>query len=111
MPGVKYPELRENIINALQFFSAETKPSEWPDFTNAVHWFVDDTFWDQHSPDEDVGIVLRNQGEANAINAVLIPLLVILNELGPIGIDGDYYSHPLWIDVRNASTKAVDLLH
>ncbi|MEU6073881.1 hypothetical protein [Micromonospora sp. NPDC047074] len=51
--------------------------------TEAVHWLIDDTFWDQRHPRHDIGTILASTSEADAIAATLEPLIAILDELGP----------------------------
>jgi hypothetical protein len=82
----------------------------WPDLTNAIHWLVDDTWWDQHDPAESLGDLLRDDTEVEAINAVLVPLLEVLNRLGSSAPDYRYFSDEHWGDVRKQARIAVELL-
>lgn len=54
---IEWPDLRQDVLNALDVLAAEPPildenghDPRWPDLKNAVHWLVDDTFWDTATP-------------------------------------------------------------
>jgi hypothetical protein len=52
MTTVAWPGRRGDVINSLFILMTLTTRSveSWPDLTAAVHWLVDDTFWDLYPP-------------------------------------------------------------
>ncbi|GAB3911837.1 hypothetical protein GCM10029964_118580 [Kibdelosporangium lantanae] len=106
---------RDDIVEALDALATITpdSPPRWPDFTNAIHWLVDDTSWDRYqelgderfNPAAYVGPLLRDDHEVDVITAVLDPLLAVLRDLGPVRPDAEYLAHPRWPEV--AATAAV----
>ncbi|MFD1046221.1 hypothetical protein ACFQ1S_11955 [Kibdelosporangium lantanae] len=91
---------RDDIVEALDALATITpdSPPRWPDFTNAIHWLVDDTSWDRYqelgderfNPAAYVGPLLRDDHEVDVITAVLDPLLAVLRDLGPVRPDAEY---------------------
>lgn len=66
-----HEDRRVDLREALVLLSSEAPPltpsdrdPRWPDLTAAIHWLVDDTWWDQRDPSEDVGVILRSGAEA-----------------------------------------------
>ncbi|MCG5449407.1 MULTISPECIES: SCO4402 family protein [Micromonospora] len=112
MTTIAWPDRRADIINALSILAAlrPHEPIPWPGLTEAVHWLIDDTFWDQRHPRDDIGTILASTSEANAIRATLEPLTAILDELGPTAPDDDYFTHPRWHEVTNAATNTLHLM-
>ncbi|MEU8301146.1 hypothetical protein AB0C04_28140 [Micromonospora sp. NPDC048909] len=109
---IAWPDRRADIITALAVLSTlrPHTPTPWPGLTEAVHWLIDDTFWDQHSPASDIGTILASITEADAITATLTPLSAIVDELGPTAADDDYLTHPRWHDVTHAAAHAHQLM-
>ncbi|MEV0000693.1 hypothetical protein AB0H28_00195 [Micromonospora sp. NPDC050980] len=109
---IAWPGRRADIITALALL-ATLRPhalTSWPGLTEAVHWLLDDTFWDQCRPHGDIGTILASAEEADAITATLGPLSVILDELGPAAADDDYLTHPGWREVTHAAIHAHQLM-
>ncbi|MER5267588.1 hypothetical protein ABTZ99_36375 [Actinosynnema sp. NPDC002837] len=113
-PGeVQYPGLRGDVIVALERFATltpQTVEQQGGALTDAVHWLVDDTFWDLRDPSEDIGYRLRDGEEVAAIKAVLEPLLAVLGQLGPVRPDVEYLAHRRWSDVMANAGAAHRLL-
>jgi hypothetical protein len=109
---VRFPYMRADVVDAIELLSTLPldEPIAWHDLTEAVHGVVDDTYWDRRSPKESVGVLLRDDEEAEAVQAVVTPLLAILGELGPTAPDDLYFAHPSWDEVRHASSQALRLL-
>ena len=102
------PGLRADLVVALDVLMTLTPQTveRWPGLTEAVHWLVDDTWWDQRDVAESIGWMLRDEQEVAVIRAVLDPLLTVLGDLGPIEPDPAYLLHRRWPDVRAAAANA-----
>ncbi|WP_433388496.1 SCO4402 family protein [Micromonospora sp. KLBMP9576] len=112
MTAIARPDRRSDIINALSIL-ATLQPHgvrSWPGLTEAVHWLVDDTFWDDRHPRDDIGTVLADTSGAEAVSATLEPLLAILDELGPTAPDEHYLTHPRWPELAQAATGTHQLM-
>ncbi|GAB7045541.1 SCO4402 family protein [Catenuloplanes indicus] len=112
MTIVVLPGRRADIIDALSVL-AKLRPHEtgrWPGLTEAVHWIIDDTLWDQYHPRHDIGTILVSAAEAAAVSATLDHLMVVLDELGPMAADDDYLAHPRWHEVAHAAADAHRLM-
>ncbi|HVX45248.1 MAG TPA: hypothetical protein VHC49_15265 [Mycobacteriales bacterium] len=103
---------RRDVINALDRLASISPDNvtDSPTLTDTIHWLVDDTDWDQRAPAEDIVTVLRDPAEAQALSRVLVPLLAVLDELGPTQADTAYLRHERWPDVRSSASAACDLL-
>lgn len=77
---------------------------------HAAHWLIDDTSWDHHPPVQDIELMLRDQSEVDAINAVLDPLLAILDQLGPTQQTPTTSGHRRRPEVRAAAARAGEWL-
>jgi len=108
MVELKSPGMRGDIIVALDVLVTRTPETikQWPGLTEAVHWLVDDTFWDMQDVTGSIGWMLLDEREVAAIKAVLVPLLAVLDELGPHEPDPEYLRHLRWPDVRTAAGNA-----
>ena len=112
-PGeVVWPDWRGDVVAALRRLSTISLAdiTVHPDLEDVVHWLVDDTWWDHHPPADDVGRLLRDDDEAAAVDAVLHPLLSLLDAIGPSAQDDDYLRHPEWPRVAEAAASAVHVL-
>ncbi|GIF47199.1 hypothetical protein DFJ67_7177 [Asanoa ferruginea] len=85
MATIAWPDRRADIIAGLAVLVTLRAHSlmPWPGLTEAVHWLVDDTHWDQLPPLRDIGTILASASEADATTETIQPLLAILDELGP----------------------------
>ena len=112
MPAVMWPDRRADIINAVHILALlrPDTPAGWPGLTEAVHWLIDDTFWDQRDPRSDVGSILSSADEARAVSSVVSSLLTVLDASGPTRADDDYLNHPHWHQVTRTATHAHRLL-
>ena len=117
MKEVQWTGRRLDVIDALEALAKlpTADPAPRPDLHDAVHWLVDDTWWDHHPPAEEIGFILTDQREAIAIEVVIAPLLAVLDELipgasgNPIS-DADCFDHRDWPKVRSAADRAYRLL-
>jgi hypothetical protein len=102
------PGLRAGLVEALDALMMLTPQTvgRWPGLTEAVHWLVDDTWWDQRDVAESIGWMVRDEQEVAVIRAVLDPLLAVLDDLGPLEPDSEYLRHRRWPDVRDAAANA-----
>jgi hypothetical protein len=108
---------RLDVIDALEALATlpTADPAPRPDLHDAVHWLVDDTWWDQHPPAEEIGFILRDQREAIAIEEAIMPLLAVLDELKPGASDNEIsdaacFDHRDCPKVRSAAGRAYRLL-
>lgn len=104
---VEWPGRREEIAMALEVLStiSPATTERYPRLKDAVHWLVDNTWWDDFDPANDIGKILRDKTEVSMIKAVVIPLLTVLDDLGPVRPDAEYLARPLWAVVAaNAKT-------
>lgn len=71
----------------------------WPDLSAAIHWLVDDTWWDHGDPAEDVGVILRSETEAAAIRQVVEAIVGVHDRQGAQAPDSAWYGGPEWQQV------------
>jgi hypothetical protein len=105
--------MRQNFIGGLEILTEEPPyPSgQLPHLTNAIHWFIDDTFWDVHPARDDIGWTLWNEAEAEAVSIVVLGILAILKDVGgPNSKDSRYFKHRQAPVVREAAKAALELL-
>lgn len=113
--SIAWPGRRADVVAGLEVLAAEPPPAagardrRWPPLTDAVHWVVDDTWWDQRPPADDIGTILRDRAEADALAAVVAVLVGVLDEVGPDD-DAAVFAHPRWAEVRRAAVAALDLV-
>ena len=112
MTELRSPGRRGDLIVALDVLAtlSPARVEQWPGLTEAVHWLVDDTAWDEYDVAGSIGWSLRDEQEVVVIRAVLAPLLVVLDDLGPTEPDSAYLVHPRWPDVRTAAGSAHRML-
>jgi hypothetical protein len=97
-------------VGLLVLAAAGEPPATAPDLTDAIHWVVDDTWWDVRSPEASIPSVLRNTDEALLVADAVQKLLVVLDALGPVAPDRDYTRHDGWPAVRSSCQRAYDAL-
>jgi hypothetical protein len=112
---LKLPEMRQNFIGGLEVFTEEPPHprGQLPGSTKAVHWFIDDTFWDVYPTSDDIGMTLWNEAEAEAeaVSIVVSGILAILEDVGGASSkDSKYFKHRQAPAVRAAARDALDLL-
>lgn len=106
---------RQDVLAGLEALAAEPQVDEtgrdprWPDPTNAVHWVVDDTWWDHSDPRESIGTVLVSEEEAEAVHRVVALIAEVSDRQGPQAPDAAWYLDPAWSQVRAAANRAVAL--
>lgn len=72
----------------------------WPSLTDAVHWVVDDTFWDIADPRAAVGEILVNEEEAEALAAVVSEVCGVSERQGASATDREWLKDDAWPRVR-----------
>jgi len=90
--------------------SNEGWDQRWPDLTNAIHWVVDDTWWDYTDPAESVGELLVNEAEAQALAEVVALVVAVGEAVGAEASDAAWASHPSWPRLQRAAASAAALL-
>ena len=93
--GVEWPDRRKDVLNALDILASPNPSAEWPTLTEAVHWLVDDTFWDMRDPGEDVGALLIDEHEAAAVRSVVSAVAAASKRQGPTAPE------QAWLDARS----------
>ena len=111
---VKRPGPRQAGINALTVLAAPA-PALTPDamdprawnLTESVHALVDDTFWDMRDPADDVGSILSDMGEVEAIRAAVSALRAIADRQGPDATDLQWFTDSKWQSVQTSAASAL----
>lgn len=100
------------MIDALDRLATITPAniSEWPELRNAIHWLIDETWWDHHPPEEPIGLILRDRAEATSIALVVAAVLLVLEEVSGTSSDQACLDHPRWVDVASLASASRDLL-
>lgn len=101
---------REDVIEGLKVL-ANPAPAEepWPDLTAAIHWVVDDTFWYQHDPADDIGHTLRDALEAAGLRELVARLVEVCSTLSEAPDDA-YFAHPRWALVQDLARECLSIL-
>ncbi|WP_199725726.1 hypothetical protein [Nocardiopsis sp. Huas11] len=113
---ITWPERRQDVLNALDVLAAEVHRAEsdrnqtTPTLTDAVHWLIDDTFWDVRDPAEDIGALLLDEHEANAIRSVVASVEVIARRQGTTASDALWFDDPEWPLVTSRAARAASEL-
>jgi hypothetical protein len=107
--AVEWANRRVDVIEGLRHLAAEPvvdadgNDPRWPDLRNAIHWVVDDTFWDQHHPREDIGLLVEDEEEAQLAHE-LVAALDRMEEMRPgPRSDQAWFEDPAWPDVRRCA--------
>ena len=114
---VEWPDRRMDVLNGLDIL-ASTPPGldqhgsddRWPDVRNAVHWVVDDTWWDQQDPEESIGTLLESVEEAEAVAAVVREIVSVSDHHGAQASDQVWSDDEAWPRVRAAAQHAADVM-
>lgn len=108
------PYRRQDVLNALGLLAGDVpelddagRERRWPDLTEAVHWLVDDTWWDEDDPVESIGTILRDEAEADAVRAVVTAVVAVSGRQGAAAVDAAWYGDPAWPDVRRLAADAL----
>lgn len=113
---LEFPEQRADILAGLEHLAAEPQVDaggadpRWPDLRNAIHWVVDDTWWDHRGPEESIGRWLYDEQEADACRVVVALLVEISKRLGQGATDSSWFADPTWRAVRQGAAGAAALL-
>ena len=103
--GVEQPDRREDVLNALDILASPNPSAEWPTLTEAVHWLVDDTFWDVRDPEEDIGALLVDEHEAEAIRSVVRAVVAVSERQGPTASDRAWLNDFSWPVVSELAAR------
>jgi hypothetical protein len=114
--AVEWPDWREDVLIGLETLAAKPPQLEkrerdprWPDLTNAVHWVVDDTFWDFRDPADHIGTVLVDEEEAAALRLV-VAAVVAVSERQVNNDDRSWFSDEDWSRVQALAAHAAALM-
>ncbi|WP_215812516.1 hypothetical protein [Pimelobacter sp. 30-1] len=105
--GVEWPDRREDVLNALDILAGPNPSAEWPTLTEAVHWLVDDTFWDVRDPKEDIGALLVDEHEAAAVRSVVRAVVAVSERQEPTSSDQAWLDDSSWPIVRKLAARTV----
>ena len=112
MSDLEHPWGRVEVLDGLRVM-VDLKPGtperDW-EFTEAVHGFSDDTWWDEGDPSKDIGRILVNEAEADSARIAGRDLIVVLRALGPDAPYDDYLCHPGWDAARDSMKALLDLM-
>ena len=86
-----------------------TRPPE-PTLTDAVHWLVDDTWWDVRDLRQSIGTLLADVEEAEAVEAVVRELVAVSERQGPGAPDRLWFDDIEWPRIRAAAKRAADVM-
>lgn len=104
--GVEWPDRRGDVLNALGILASPNPSAEWPTLTDALHWLVDDTFWDVRDPAEDIGALLVDEHEAAAVRLVVRALVAVSERQGSTATDQTWLNDSGWPMVRKLAKRA-----
>jgi hypothetical protein len=105
-----------DVLNALDTLAADPpelvdgRDQRWPALGDAVHWLVDDTWWDHRNPSESVGTILRTEQEAAAVGRVVAAVVAVSERQGPAAPDADWFSDEAWAEVQSTAQEAAAAL-
>jgi hypothetical protein len=115
LPGFR----RELILDMKALADLEYQKRKWAS-TQYTHPFWDhldltvEVIFDIHNldknPEQQIGDILRNQAEVDAIKPVVKALEAILDTIGIEQPDSAYINSPLWEDVVKAAKHAYEVL-
>jgi hypothetical protein len=115
--AVEWPDRRADVLAGLETLAAEPpglredgSDPRIPGLTNAVHWVVDDTGWDNRAPAEFIGTVLVDEAEASAVARVVREIVTVSERQAPEGSDHAWFTDEAWPRVREAAAEAAALM-
>lgn len=121
MSEIKYPEMREELVNHLRALSdAEYQQRVWvakgkegtiehDEFDYAVHFLYDDTQLAE-DPRAMMGWILRNDSEAVLIERLVKIIESILQKHGTALSDAQYIVLPEWGGVVDVAKEALSII-
>lgn len=114
---VEWPDRRLDVIEALQVLASDVpilspdgRDTRWPDLTSAVHWLVDDTFWDQQNPSKSIGEILTSESEAHAVRLAVRSVVIVSETVGAESTDRDWFASAEWPRVQALARSALILM-
>lgn len=115
--SVEWPDRRGDVLCALEVLASQPpgidgdeRDPRWPDLTNAVHWLVDDTGWDNHDPSQSVGTILATAEEAAAVRRVVELIVAVSGRQGATSSDIQWLMDEGWAEVQTEAIAAARLL-
>ncbi|MBO3100623.1 SCO4402 family protein [Cellulomonas fengjieae] len=114
---LEFPDWRDDVLAALECLAAKPPrlsgsdvDPRWPDVTNAIHWLIDDTWWDTTDPSESIGRILHDEREASAVRRAVEAVLAVAGRLQPEDVDRLWFGDASWPLVRTRAGEALDVL-
>ncbi|MFC0027953.1 hypothetical protein ACFFMM_00245 [Micromonospora chaiyaphumensis] len=120
MSEVRFPAMREEIVQAVRALAdheyqwsawvrRELPPGQYDEFTHRIHILYDDTQV-LEDPGAAVGIYLRSQEEAIAMQRLAAAIDALFDELGTELSDESYLRARRWPAIVTAAREALVLL-
>jgi hypothetical protein len=117
---VEYEHFRIELIRILHILAdMEYQQEIWSfgrppesgeeDFDIAMHFLLDDSALGD-DPSEEIGLVLKDGNEAEAVGKVTRPILELFKEIGGTREPYQYINHPRWLAVVEAAQKALEVI-
>ncbi len=115
---LKHPYLRQQLITTLRILADWDyqyrawvqhdfpEPIKYDCFDYAIHLLFDDTPLAE-DPEREVGFILKDETEVEAVRQVVKAVDNVLNTLGTEASDEEYIRCPEWNDVIAAATTAL----
>jgi hypothetical protein len=116
---VQWADRRRDVLAALDLLASEPSTlslagldgdPRYRDLANAVHWLVDDTWWDHDDASKSVGTILLSDREAEAVKPVVAAVVEVSDRQGSTAPDSKWFADPKWNTVRTTARSAADLL-
>jgi hypothetical protein len=113
--AVEWKYRRLDVLTGLDLLTRPpAEPERWPGVGEGIDWVVNDTFWDQHDPAQDIGVLLVDEREAAAVREVVASVVAICDRpYDPAedpGSDDGWYAHPRWPVLRDQALRALAVL-
>ncbi len=118
---MKFPDMRSELIDYLSGLSnKDYQDSCWvkkrcpegvenDELDYAVHFLFDDTCLSE-SPEDLIGILLKNEDEAHAIKTVCSAIDDLFLKYGCDKSDKEYINYPEWNNVVISACKAISII-
>lgn len=115
--SVRFPQFRRDVIAGLEAFSSHQLAVSWragestfPSITDAVHWIIDDTWWDTKPVADSVGLLLTSPAEAEAVGAAVEAVLAVVEAVGPDSSDAAFAAHDLFPAAQERCRAALEVM-
>lgn len=111
---MEWPERRADVLWSLDTLAGEPKVGLGPDgslLESAVHFLVDDTFWDVHDAAGSIGTILANDAEVEAVRPLVAAIVRVSDRQGATAPDEAWWADAEWPLVQRLAGEAAVLFH